>query len=201
MIDLSHQLQHGYNTLLTWRKRYGNEEYYEKVVVNIFYRKFTMEAMWKDIESCFNTNFLGRPKKIWNGVEDGFLKLTKIYETTALRINPNLITTINANPSRRIANTSYDRFIPLLRAASDGNAKSKEELEYTFIYHLLTDNCILIWASAGGCGLNKVDAIGQMCGLLIEDPGIHSYATIDDIMGQVCVSRYLKDHYRQLPLY
>jgi len=201
MIDLSHQLQHGYDSLQTWRRRYDNKEYYEKVVLNIFYRKFTMEAMWNDLESCFGNNFLGRPKKIWNEVEDGFQKLTKTYEMTAMRINSNLVASMNANPSKRIANTSYERFIPLLRGASNGDVKSKEELEYTFIYHLLTDNCILIWTSAGGCGMSKIDAIGQMSGLLIEDPGIHSYATIDEIMGQICVSRYLKDHYKRLAPY
>lgn len=201
MIDLNHQLRHGYDSLQTWRRTYDNEEYYEKIVLNIFYRKFTMEAMWRDIDSCFSTNFLGRPKKLWNEVEEGFQKLTKIYETTAMRINPNLVASMNAHPGRRIANTSYERFIPLLRGASERNAKSKAELEYTFIHHLLTDNCILIWASVGGCGLNKIDAIGQMSGLLIEDPGINSYATIDEIMGQICVSRYLKDHYKSLPIY
>lgn len=201
MIDLSHQLQHGYDSLFTWRKRYEREEYYEKVVLNLFYRKFTIEAMWKEIESCFGKDFLGRPKKYWNEVEDGFQKLTKIYDTTAMRINPSLVSTMNNNPSRRIANTSYQNFIPLLNGASKGDAKSKEELEYTFIYHLLTDNCILIWASAGGCGLSKIDALGQMSGLLIEDPGINSYATIDEIMGQICTAQYLKAHYKSLPVF
>jgi hypothetical protein len=56
MVDLSNLYITGLGMLQTWRGRYSLEEYPEKVLLNIFYRKYTTDFMWNDIENCFQTN-------------------------------------------------------------------------------------------------------------------------------------------------
>lgn len=79
LIDLKHSLSEGMNNLMTWRKRYSKTEYAEKVVLNIFYRKYTIEFMFPEIIGCFETNFLGDQKVKWHDFNEGFQKLKFTY--------------------------------------------------------------------------------------------------------------------------
>ena len=44
-IDLRNQFTEGMNNLQAWRNRYSEIEYAEKVLLNVFYRKHTMNFM------------------------------------------------------------------------------------------------------------------------------------------------------------
>ena len=52
-IDLRNQLAEGMNNLQAWRSRYSKSEYGEKVLLNVFYRKYSTLFMWDKIQNSF----------------------------------------------------------------------------------------------------------------------------------------------------
>ena len=42
-LDLKNSLKEGNDLLSNWKNKYSKTEYPEKIVLNIFYRKYTME--------------------------------------------------------------------------------------------------------------------------------------------------------------
>jgi hypothetical protein len=53
-IDLTITFKDARQLITTWETRYSLEEYPKKVVMNIFYRKYTIQKMWAQI---FNSKF------------------------------------------------------------------------------------------------------------------------------------------------
>lgn len=78
-IDLRYLFKEGMNNFMIWRIRYFKFEYFEKVVLNIFYRKYMMEFMFLEIVGCFSKNIFGKLKIKWNDFSEGFLKLKNSY--------------------------------------------------------------------------------------------------------------------------
>ncbi len=197
--DLRHSLNEGMNNLMTWRNRYSKTEYAEKVVLNIFYRKYTMEFMFPDIIGCYETNFLGKPKVKWNDFNEGFQKLKTTYGSTAISKTQPVLLNLLTNTQRNVGNTNYGIFAPLISEAKSGNKAKLEEIEYAYLYYLLTDECVLLWGAFGGTGLSKLDAVGKMSGVLIETEEIKTYGQIEQVLGQLCAAAYLKENYKPLP--
>ena len=198
-IDLRHSLNEGMNNLTTWRNRYSKTEFPEKVVLNIFYRKYTMEFLFPEIVGCFEKNLLGKPKTKWNDFNEGFQKLKTLYGTTAVSKTQGALLNLLEDTNRNVGNTNYGIFAPLISAAKTGNNSNLEEIEYAYLYYLLTDECILLWGAFGGTGLTKIETIGKMTGVIIEVEDIKTYATIEQILGQFCSAPYLNENYKALP--
>jgi hypothetical protein len=197
--DLRNPLNEGMNNLLTWRNRYSKSEYPEKVVLNIFYRKYTMEFMFPEILGCFGKNLLGQPKTKWNDFNEGFSKLKNTYSSTALSKTQPVLLSLLANKERNVGNTNYGIFAPLISAAKNGDKAKLEEIEYAYLYYFLTDECILLWGAFGGTGLSKIDVIGKMSGAIIETEEIQTYGHIEQALGRLCAAAYLNDNYKPLP--
>lgn len=198
-IDLRHSLNEGMNNLLTWRNRYSKLDYPEKIVLNIFYRKYTMEIMFPEILCCFETNLLGNPITKWNNFDEGFQKLKEIYGTTAVSKTQGILLNLLQDLNRNVGNTNYGIFTPLISAAKTGNSTKLEEIEYSYLYYLLADECVLLWGAIGGTGLTKIEAIGKISGVIVKVEDIKTYAPIEQILGQFCSSSYLKENYKPLP--
>ncbi len=198
-IDLRHLLNEGMNYLVTWRNRYSKSEYPEKVVMNIFYRKYTMEFMFPDIIGCFDTNLLGKSKLKWNDFSEGLQVLRSKYGSTAASKTHPVLLNLLSNTQRNVGNTNYGIFIPLISDAKDGSIAKLEEIEYAYLYYLLTDECILLWGALGGTGLTQIEAIGTISGFLIKAEEIETYGQIEKLLGHLCAAAYLKEHYKELP--
>lgn len=56
-----------------------------------------------------------------------------------------------------------------------------------------------MWASFGGLGFSKIDAITQVTGVIINSSPPNSYSEIESILSQVYVSQYLNINYKALP--
>lgn len=197
--DLRYSLNEGMNNLLTWRNRYTITEYPEKVVLNIFYRKYTMEFMFPEIIGCFENDFFGKPKVIWNDFNEGFQKLKTTYGSTAISKTQPVLLNLLTNIQRNVGNTNYGIFTSLISEAKIGNKTKLEEIEYSYLFYLLTDECVLLWGALGGTGLKKIEAIGKISGLIIKTEEIKTYGQIEQVLGQVCAAAYLKEHYKPLP--
>lgn len=90
-------------------------------------------------------------------------------------------------------------FEPLIWGARNGDNDKLEEIEYSYLYYLLTDESILLWGALGGIGQSEIDAIGTLTGMIIQTDEISSYLRIEEILGRLCAGVYLHQHYRALP--
>jgi len=179
--------------LLKWRNRYSKKEYSEKVVLNIFYRKYTMDFMWNDIISCF-----GKGVK-WNDFNIGFQQLKMIYSNTSTSKTHNVLMDLLQQKDKVIGNTTYRNFLDLIKLEQQGDNSKLEEIEYSYLYYLLTDESILLWAALGGTGKDKIDAIGVLSGYKIETDDIIHYRQADEVIGKLCSAPYLAQKYKALP--
>ena len=158
-----------------------------------------MEFMFPEIMGCYESNFLGKPKVKWNDFNEGFQKLKASYGSTAVSKTQPVLLNLLADTQRNVGNTNYGIFTPLISEAKDGNNAKLEEIEYAYLYYLLTDECILLWGAFGGTGLSKLDAIGKMSGVIIKTEEIKTYGQVEQVLGQLCAAAYLKEHYKALP--
>jgi hypothetical protein len=197
--DLRNSLKEGITNLMTWRNRYSKSEYAEKVVLNIFYRKYTMEFMFADINACFENNILGKPKFKWDHFNDGFEKLKATYGSIAISKTQPVLLNLLTNTHKIVGNTNYGFFSSLISEAKNGDKVKLEEIEYAYLYYLLTDECVLLWGALGGTGLSKIDTIGKLSGMIIETQEVTTYGQIENILGQLCAAPYLKENYKRLP--
>jgi len=199
-IDLRNSFSEGMNNLSTWRNRYSKSEYPEKVLLNLFYRKYTMEFMWSEINGCFQKKLMGGQKTLWNDFNEGFRHLKSVYQQTSTsKTHPVLLKLLSEQSSRKVGNISYAGYSQNISGALNGNHKDLEEIEFAYLYYLLTDECILLWGAFGGTGKTKIESIGQLSGMIIETPEINSYAQIEGILGQLCAAAYLNNVYNPLP--
>lgn len=193
MLDLRTPHNEGINNLLTWRNRYSSLEYPEKIVLNMFYRKYTMDFLWPEI-AYINSN------KTWSDFGSGVKEIEEMFSACAINKTRNNLEHLLKNDGARIVgNCSYDSFKQRISRAKSGNKKELEELEYAFLYYLLTDKCVLYFAVLIGLGIKKMDAISQLSGYILEEVQINDYETISAILGQVCAAQYLNQFYSPLP--
>lgn len=199
-IDLRHPFNEGMNLLMTWRNRYSKTEYGEKVLMNIFYRKYTMEFMWKEIDNSFQKTMFGGKKVLWNDFNQGFQTLKTSYQQNAVaKTQPVLMKLLTEQSERKVGTISYASYNQRIIGARQGAKNDIEEIEYAYLYYLLTDESILLWSAFGGTGLSKIEAIGKMTGLVIETEELNSYDKIESVLGQLCAAPYLHKVYNPLP--
>jgi len=196
--DLRDPLDDAMQQLLTWRNHYSKTDYPEKVVLNIFFKKYTIEFMFKEILGCFETNLFGKPKVKWTEKEEGFLKLKLIYNSVSTSLIQPVLLNLLKDKKKYVGNTTFEFFQPFIAEAKKGNKDKLEEIEFAYLDNYLKDECILRWGALGGTSLTKIDSIGTFSGLLINIPEIITYARIEQILGQFCSKIFLESNYRQL---
>lgn len=185
MIDLKQPYTEAVNNLLTWRKRYSSYEYPEKVALNIFYRKYTMDFLWN---SARNLKF--------DSFEDGVYTLKRKYGELALsKVQPILMDELKNNPTRVVGNVAYSGFPLMFEKIRNGDLKLKEELDYSYLFFLLSDECVLYWMALCGSGVGEMDAITKLSSYVIEDVPNIDYSIASSVLGQLCAGQYLSNHY------
>ncbi len=200
MVDLKHAFSQGMNSLLTWRQRYPLHEYGEKVLLNVFYRKYTMEFMWNAIINNFQVDNFGRRKVIWDDFNTGFAVLKQVYGRCAMeKTQPVLLDLLENNPEQDVGNISYSSYAARIEGAARGKQEDIEEIEYAYLFYLLTDECVLLWSAFGGTGLDQAGAIRRMTGVVLEPSRIETYTAIEGILSRFCAAPYLGQVYKPLP--
>lgn len=192
-IDLRNQLAEGMNNLQAWRSRYNKNEYAEKVLLNVFYRKYSTLFMWDKIQNSFQGNVL------WNDFNDGFREMMSLYQNQAMKTQPILLQLLSEKSENMVGTVSYAGFADKIRGAKQGNNADIEEIEFTYLHYLLNDQLILMWSAFGGTGLSKIDALAQMSGVIIAETDMSEYGKVENIIGQLCTGPYLHENYNALP--
>ena len=185
MIDLKQPYKEGIENILKWRSRYSIVEYPEKIVLNIFYRKFTMDFLWANSTGLVFKTF-----------EEGVLYFKNLYSAIAVKkVQPILVETLKNNSDKIIGGIRHNDFTKLINEIKQGNIKAKEEIEFNYLYYLLADECVLYWLALNATGVKQIDSISRLSGFILEEIQIDNYSTISTILGQLCAGQYLKNNY------
>lgn len=198
-IDLRHQFAEGMNNLQTWRNRYSSTEYGEKILLNVFYRKYSTLFMWDKIQDSFQEKMFGGKKVLWNDFNEGFRQMMSHYQNQSMKTQPILLQLLSEQSNKKVGSISYSDFSSKIAGANQGNNADIEEIEFTYLHYLLNDQLILIWSAFGGTGLSKIDALAQMSGVIIEETDMTEYGIVETIIGQLCTGPYLHQNYNALP--
>ena len=188
-IDIKNQFSNGITNLITWRSRYNKNEYGEKVLLNVFYRKYSTLFMWDKIQNSFNGNIL------WNDFNIGWREMMKSYQNQSIKTQPILLQLLSEKSDQIIGSVSYSEFTKFVTEAK----KDVEELEFTYLHYLLNDQLILMWSAFGGTGLSKIDALAQMSGVIIAETDMSEYGKVENLIGQLCTGPYMNENYKALP--
>lgn len=193
-LDMTIPFKEGMTNLNIWRNRYSKHEYPFKVVLNIFYRQYTMNSIW---ESHINGSFI-RFKNTESDLIQAFQKLESEYSDAShqFTIGNTLIDLMNQQQD--VGGLNYKNNIPLISEAQSGDNKVIEELEFTYLYYLLCNKATLMWAAFGRKGFSQIDAIAQVTGAISEYNNTITYADILSILGQLGVSQSMNSMYSPL---
>ena len=163
----------------TWKARYTPGEYPQKVVLNIFYRKYTIEKMWP---TMFNTKYSN-----W---ETGYKDIILRFEVSKNEIIPVLESKLMSND--KVTSIRYSDFTSYIQSAASGNQEAIKGIEYTYFLNRIFDDLILVWVAMVASGDSKINAIAKITGAVIADMPINDYATIEKIFDELGAEKYLQ---------
>jgi hypothetical protein len=178
-IDLTSTFKDARQLTNSWKARYSAAEYPKKVIMNIFYRKYTIEKMWPTI---FNTKYSS-----W---ETAYENLKNKYAEVALSINPVLETKLKANDE--VTSIKFSDFNSYIQSASSGNKEALKGIEYTYFLHRIFDELILVWVAMVISGDTKINAIAKITRAVLAEMPINEYAVIEQIFDQLGAEKYLQ---------
>lgn len=190
MIDLKQAFTEGTNNIRAWRNRYSKDEYPHKIVINIMYRAYIMSFVWKAFENHELQKF--------SNFQEAVTQMEQTYGAQAWNVNPYLMNWLQNYPSREVGGLTfagYDR----IATKAECDKKSLEELEFSYIFNLLQDKCVLYWISLRQTGQNQTQAIASLTDVLIEELPNVDYKTMREVFSQLIVARYMDENYIQLP--
>ena len=193
MIDMSPALTEGTNNLIAWRKRYTSTEYPQKIVLNIFYRRYSMSKMWNELMAIVN-------QRSYSSFQMAAMALENIYSTTAVtKVQPFLESWIKNNPDEIVGAIRYRDFVDLIQRVQMGSKPAKEELEFSYLHYLISDKATLAWAAFCATGISPLKAITEVSGAIIQPMPLNDYNILTAGLGQLYTTRFLQDRYTPLP--
>lgn len=187
MIDLSPSFKEATSNIQKWFARYERTEYPHKIVINIMYRAYTMNELWKEFEK--------QEIPYFNDLSSCIIQMEGLYRQTALtKVNANLLQWLQTQSERYVGSVSYQR-LENLAVKAETDSKALEELEFTYIFELLNDKCSLYWLALSLAGQTQTQAIGTITGILIENLANFNYSLSKQVFQQLRVAKYMNDNY------
>lgn len=189
MVNLAPLYKEGLDNLQRWKTRYDESEYYEKVVINIFYRRWAMKRMWSEIMQYADK------RKGSKSYEQAMRELGNLYRDTTLDINPILEEYLENHPAEDMGGASYGYYKEIAEHASF-LPQAAYSLETSYLFYLISDQLTLIWAAIAASGMDKLKAVTEITGRVIAPMPLNDYTTVSQGLGQLMVSDYVQQHYR-----
>ena len=191
MLDLRQAYSEGIQNIRNWRTRYTPQEYPHKVVINIMYRAYGMNYIWNDYK---NGNL---PR--YSNFQEAVIDMEQRYSRVAIeKVGDNLMVWLDNKPNEAIGNLTFSNYDRLATVAENDKTK-KEELEFSYIFDLLQEKCVLYWIALRQTGKNDIDAIAAITGVIIESIPNMDYAGAKYVFQELCVKQYISQNYSQLP--
>ncbi len=188
MIDFGVFYQEGIKNLQKWQERYDSDEYPRKVVLNIFYRRLAMKRIWPQILAYADGH---------HGVmsyERAYKELQEIYAQEALNVNPILQKYLNSHPSEDMGGATFEYYQQLAEQANF-MSQAMYSLETSYLFYMMSDCATLVWAAIAASGVDKVRAVAEVTGCIIQPMPLNAYTTISQGIGQLVVSNYIQQRY------
>jgi len=190
-LDMTNTFNEAKENINIWKKRYASEEYPFKVVLNIFYRQFTMNSIWeKELKSSFVKYFNTEPDWV-----SGYEKIENEYSQASGQFTVGNTLVNLMNQRQIVGGINYANFEQLISRGKIGNKSAIEEIEFSYIYYYLTNKAINIWASFGRTGQNEIDSIATITGAIVEANQEITYSVITNTIGQIGVAKAMNDLY------
>lgn len=163
-----------------WKNRYSKIEYPQKIVLNIFYRKYSIDKMWyRVIEQEYPTWEIAYNKN----------KL-KYAEVAQYEIVPVLESLIELD--RKVSTSRYSDFIEYIKLASQGDIEALKSVEFTYFLHRMLDELTIVWISMVNAGNTRTNAITRLTGAILPtDMPITGYADVESLLDQLGTENYL----------
>jgi hypothetical protein len=180
-VDLTATYKDARNLLNTWKSRYSAKDYPQKVIENIFYRKYTIESIF--------TQLLSGKYPEW---QTAYAANMNKYAGTAQReIVPVLSSNLLSN--KKVTTMRYSDFKSYIDSASKGDAEALKAVEYTYFLNRILDELTIIWISMVNSGISKIDAVSQLTrAVLASGTQINTYADIESVFDQLGAEKYLQ---------
>ncbi len=180
--DLAYIFKDARNLLNTWKMRYTPQEYPYKVVLNIFYKKYTIEKIWPMIINRGCKSF-----------DEAYERNAQIYSQTApLEIVPILEANLRAN--QPVCRIKFSDFQSYIQSAAQGNADAIRGIEYTYMLNRFLDELVMLWIALVNSGETKISAVAKLTGAVIAAMPINSYLEIEQILDQLGTEQYLQSY-------
>ena len=179
-IDLTSTFKESRQLINTWKNRYTSVEYPQKIVMNMFYKKYTIERMWPTLFTKKYTDWQTAYQAI------------KIHfgEVAQLEIAPLLEMKLKSND--KVNTIKYSDFTSYIQSASAGNKEALKGIEYTFLLNRILDEYVLVWAAMVASGETKINAIAKITRAVLAEMPINDYLTIEQIFDQLGAEKYLQ---------
>jgi len=190
--------------LQKWRIRYSKNEYPKKVLNNTLYKLYTVNFMWDSLINFYSLNkapLVSDYASARELVSDFFLKY-KIEKT--LPILDKLI-----EKKTKVAGFDVKGYITKSEnAIIYQNNEFVEELEFTFIYYYIANECLFRWFALRIIKKTKIEALGDVTGKrtailnngeVINGDSINSYEKALDILGAFGVNTLININYKKFP--
>lgn len=191
MIDLRQAFQEGINNVRTWRTRYSIQEYPHKVVLNMMYRAYSMDYIWSDYVKCAIPHY--------DNFQEAAIAMEQKYSITAAeKVRDNLMNWLDTRSNQAVGNLVFSNYDKSATSA-ETNKTAKEELEFSYVFNLLQEKCVLYWIALRQTGKSDVDAIALITGVVIEPILNIDYAMAKYIFQELYVKQYMSQNYSTLP--
>jgi len=191
MIELRPALNEAMGNIQNWRNKYPKDVYPHKIVLNMMYRAYSTRIVYESFANDEMVEF--------DDFNEAVLYVLRFYGQTALtEVNPYLIGWMHDRPNEQVGSLSTARYEALASKAETNDA-SLEELEFSYIFEMINDMCVLYFIAFRLSGLSEVDAIAKMTDVIIEPLERMDYAITKQAFLQLLVARYMGENYRPLP--
>ncbi len=192
MIDLSKAYAEATNNVRVWRNRYSTEEYPHKVVINMMYRAYTMQYIWNEFKNGTLPKFAT--------INEALLGMSQHYrEISTTKIFSNLLNWLETRPNDSVGTLTYSRYENNLATPAENDKRKREELEFSYIFEMLEDECVLYYIGFRQMGKGFQDAVAMITNFMIEDIPTMDYSIAKQVFQQLIVGRYMHEHYNEIP--
>ncbi len=191
MLDLRPTLNEAMHNIQRWRNVYSSQVYPHKIVLNIMYRAYSTRVVYEAFLSDELPEF------------DNFFEAAKFiqdfYGSAAIKeVVPNLERWMKINPNENVGTVCTARYERLATMAETDNDK-KEELEFSYVFELINDFCVLYYIAFRLTGQSQVDAIKSISNFVIEEIPNMDYTLAKQALQQLIVARFMHENYNPLP--
>lgn len=177
----------------SWKSRYTRQEYPKKLLINTFYREHNVNFMWNKLYSSFNNATMNLNSFNVQKFTQAKHEINQLYnETKFTKTQPALLKLLSERK-----NVGGLKFEIMDKLASVADSRAIEELEFTYIFSLITNELLFNWIACGMIGISKSESFLAVTGCIANVDSMIDYESSYNMLGQISTSQFLKRNYKK----